>query len=159
MIKVSGSETKWSSLLARTSALILYISIWIFDFGSGKLPGLSRNGPLVWKGFTWSVNWPVNRAWIRQTHEIQRKSENRQFVGHHSFSFLYKVIYACSSPATTKLRIIIDGLDQFITEWHDSWMYGNLPRVSRSRHPLPDPVSTCCLKWANHNRYKFRVSY
>ena len=30
-------------------------------------------------------------------------------------SFLYKVIYACISPATTQLRII-DGLDQFVTE-------------------------------------------
>ena len=46
MIKLSVNETKWSSLLARTRALILYISIWIFDFGPIKLPGLSRNGPL-----------------------------------------------------------------------------------------------------------------
>ena len=46
MIKLSVNETKWSSLLARTRALILYISIWIFDFGPEKLPGLSRNGPL-----------------------------------------------------------------------------------------------------------------
>ena len=45
MIKPSVKETKWSSLLARNSALILYISIWIFDFGPVKLPGLSRNGP------------------------------------------------------------------------------------------------------------------
>ena len=45
MKKLSVSETKWSSLLARTRALILYISIWIFDFGPEKLPGLSRNGP------------------------------------------------------------------------------------------------------------------
>ena len=44
-IKLSVNETKWSSLLARTRALILYISIWIFYFGPVKLPGLSRNGP------------------------------------------------------------------------------------------------------------------
>ena len=43
IIKLSVSETKWSSLLARTRALILSISIWIFDLG------LSRNGPHVWK--------------------------------------------------------------------------------------------------------------
>ena len=51
MIKLSVKETKWSSLLARTRALILYISIWICDFGPEKLPGLSRNGPLPskWK--------------------------------------------------------------------------------------------------------------
>ena len=47
MTKLSVSETKWSSLLARTRALILYISIWKFDFGPEKLPGLSRNGPLA----------------------------------------------------------------------------------------------------------------
>ena len=43
MIKLSVNETKWSCLLARTRAVILYISIWIFDFGFVKLPGLSRN--------------------------------------------------------------------------------------------------------------------
>ena len=47
VIKLSVNETKWSSLLARTRALILFISIWIFDFGPEKLPGLSSNGPLV----------------------------------------------------------------------------------------------------------------
>ena len=45
MIKLSVNETKWSSLLARTRALILYILIWIYDFGPVKLPGLSRSGP------------------------------------------------------------------------------------------------------------------
>ena len=43
MIKLSVNEIKWSSLLARTHALILFISIWIYLI----LPGLSRNGPLV----------------------------------------------------------------------------------------------------------------
>ena len=42
MIKLSANETKWSSLLARTHAFILYISISIFDFGPEKLPGLKR---------------------------------------------------------------------------------------------------------------------
>ena len=42
-------KEKWSSLLARTRALILYIWIWIFDFGPEKLPGLSRNGPLAFR--------------------------------------------------------------------------------------------------------------
>ena len=51
MIKLSVSETKWSSLLARTRALILYISISIFDFGPENLPGLSRNRPQIFK--TW----------------------------------------------------------------------------------------------------------
>ena len=43
---LSVNETKWSSLLARTRALILYISIWMCVFGPEKLPGLWRNGPL-----------------------------------------------------------------------------------------------------------------
>ena len=46
-MKLSVNETKWSSLLTRNRVLILYISIWIFDFGPEKLPGLSRNGPLA----------------------------------------------------------------------------------------------------------------
>ena len=44
-IKLSVNETEWSSLLARTRARILYISIWKFDIGPERLPGLSRNGP------------------------------------------------------------------------------------------------------------------
>ena len=39
MIKLSVNETKWSSLLARTRALILNISIWIFDFEARKVIG------------------------------------------------------------------------------------------------------------------------
>ena len=46
MIKLSVNETKWSSLLARAHAFILYISISIFHFGRETLPGRSRNGPL-----------------------------------------------------------------------------------------------------------------
>ena len=45
MIKLSAIETKWSSLLPRICALILCISIRIFDFGLQKLLGLSRNRP------------------------------------------------------------------------------------------------------------------
>ena len=44
MIKLSVNEKRCSSLLARTRALILFISVSIFDFGPEKLPGLSRNG-------------------------------------------------------------------------------------------------------------------
>ena len=39
MIKLSVNETKWSILLARTRALILFISIPIFDFGPKKVIG------------------------------------------------------------------------------------------------------------------------
>ena len=46
MIKLSVNETKWSSLLATTSALIPFFCISIFDFGPEKLSGLCRYGPL-----------------------------------------------------------------------------------------------------------------
>ena len=71
MIKLSVNETKWSSLLARTRALILYISIWIFDFGPVKLPGLSRNGP---QGAIQRLE-DIKRQVEEQT--INRKVENR----------------------------------------------------------------------------------
>ena len=61
MIKLSVNETKWSSLLARTRALILYISIWKFDFGPETLPGLSRNGP---RGFLILFPNEANRTGI-----------------------------------------------------------------------------------------------
>ena len=38
MTKLSVNETEWSSLLARTRALILYILISKFDFGPKTLP-------------------------------------------------------------------------------------------------------------------------
>ena len=40
-------QSSRSSLLARTRAPIVYISIWMFDFGPVKLPGLSRDGDEV----------------------------------------------------------------------------------------------------------------
>ena len=45
MIKLSVSETKWSSLLARTGALILYISIGKFDFGPESYRDFRETGP------------------------------------------------------------------------------------------------------------------
>ena len=62
MIKLSVNETKWSSLLARSLALIFYISIWIFNFGPEELPGLSRNGSLVTVKYT--------RSPLRGAHKI-----------------------------------------------------------------------------------------
>ena len=51
MIKLSVNETKWSSLLAGTRALILYISISIFDFGARKVTGtFEKRAPGLKKG-------------------------------------------------------------------------------------------------------------
>ena len=55
MIKLSGNETKWSILLARTRALILFISIWIFDFGPEKLRDFRETGHSTWN--------PESTAW------------------------------------------------------------------------------------------------
>ena len=69
MVKLSVNETQWSSLLARTRALILYISIGIFDFGPEKLPGLSRNGPLVrYDLFTY---WKFDVVFDLRLHDLQ----------------------------------------------------------------------------------------
>ena len=48
---------KWSVLLARICALILFISIWIFDFGPKKLSGPWRNGPQDSKSLDMQPNW------------------------------------------------------------------------------------------------------
>ena len=68
MIKLSVNETEWSSLLARTRANILYISIWKFDFGPETLPGLSRNGPLFPKWKIVRLHLPLN---IYNTRRVQ----------------------------------------------------------------------------------------
>ena len=105
MIKLSVNEIKWSSLLTRTRAFILYISIWIFDFGPEKFPGLSRNGPRItlayvtWGGSQESRNtgsrgdvfvirtskpvenlWKMGYLWSLYsfvTHSIDRKPSHR----------------------------------------------------------------------------------
>ena len=78
MIKLSVSETKWSSLLARTRALILYISIWIFDFGPVKLPELSRNGPQVWK-----LVWKITFSGLKSSQDLRNRAAHphQEFPG------------------------------------------------------------------------------
>ena len=46
-VKLSAKETKWTSLEVRTHPTFLENLISKYDFGPVKLPGLSRNGPLV----------------------------------------------------------------------------------------------------------------
>ena len=46
-VKLSAKETKWALLEVRTHPTFLETSILKYDFGPVKLPGLSRNGPLV----------------------------------------------------------------------------------------------------------------
>ena len=77
MIKLSVNETKWSILLARTRALILFISIPIFDFGPKKVIGtFQETGP--WASLlraadafrvTWSERGPVVRlGYVTEMH-------------------------------------------------------------------------------------------
>ena len=88
MIKPPVNETKWSSLLARASALILYISIWIFDFRPEKLPGLSRNGPLMFIFFLTPLFIiqlpPPSRSSLRKT-------SSWQCASCFSFALLYQL--------------------------------------------------------------------
>ena len=44
-VKLSAKETKLTSLEVRTHPTILENLISKYDFGTVKLPGLSRNGP------------------------------------------------------------------------------------------------------------------
>ena len=55
VITLSGNKAKWSSLLARTRALILFISIWIFDSGPEKLRDFRETGHSTWN--------PESTAW------------------------------------------------------------------------------------------------
>ena len=71
VIKLSVSETKWSSLLARTRTLILYISISIFDFGPEKLKGLSRNGPQAPK-----FSFRITLSTLCENRSIEKQNES-----------------------------------------------------------------------------------
>ena len=44
-VKFSAKETKWTSLEVRTHPTFLETYISKYDFGAGKLSGLSRNEP------------------------------------------------------------------------------------------------------------------
>ena len=59
-VKLSVNKTKWNiSLLARTRDFILFISIWMFDFGPEKLSGFWRNGPLIKScRYIFFAKWP-----------------------------------------------------------------------------------------------------
>ena len=97
MITLSVNETKWSSFLARSSGLILYISIWIFDFGPEKLPGLSSNGPhrvVLYK----KISLNENEVWrnLFQTQLLSRLSK--------------KVCHFLSSPVLLRNRLALTGL-------------------------------------------------
>ena len=59
MIKLSASETKWSSLLVRTRVLMLYISICIYDLGPEKLPGLARYTLFIIRIDSHEIIYPV----------------------------------------------------------------------------------------------------
>ena len=91
MIKLSVNETKWSSLLARTRARLLYISIWTFDFGPEKLPGLSRNGPLATVARKMTNSLPVVKPlnqWIKINRGLVSVARTPGSVNHGSNFFL-----------------------------------------------------------------------
>ena len=100
MIKLLVSETKWSSLLARTCALILYISIWIFDFGPVKsyrdfreTGPMSENECAKWHVLVWNrvMIW---RARCRHTAYLvfQAYSTSKPFTLYINFSSVLKYV-------------------------------------------------------------------
>ena len=85
MIKLSVNETKWTILLARTRALILFISIWIFDFGPEKLSGLWRNGPLKAKMEKFKTIWFLRkvRSPFLPKYQLSWKKLEKKYQGHY----------------------------------------------------------------------------
>ena len=150
MIKLSVNETKWSSLLARTRALILYISIWNFDFGPETLRGLSRNGP---QGFL-----------ILSPNEANRT----QIFYHGMIAYNIHLLVSLSTKVSKTPRLLIITYTLYfhsciwINEWmkknelsnarmkkcdvkktwkrvnnEEVWKFGPLPQTPPSAHILP----------------------
>ena len=82
IIKRQVNKTKLSCLLARTRAIILYISISIFDFGPEKLPGILRNGP---QNTTATLGRAPSR--LRRLLRLWPSSKRRGCVGRKSLAF------------------------------------------------------------------------
>ena len=62
----SKAYKKWQRCIKTGSTPFQYSSNH-FISQTTEICGLSGSG----RSFAWSVNWPVNRAWIGKTHEIQ----------------------------------------------------------------------------------------
>ena len=90
-IKLPVNETKWSILLARTRALILFISIWIFDFGPKKVIGTFKKralGLIIARGRCVSGHvvraWSSRSSWIRYRNALTEKpweAKNDEVLG------------------------------------------------------------------------------
>ena len=91
MIQLSANETKWSILLARTRALILFTSIWIYDFGPEKLSGLWRNGP-------WPGCLHVKKQNILQLHNAMRNKYYQMRTWYIQVKFIWSSIAIVTSP-------------------------------------------------------------
>ena len=68
MIRQLVNETKWSSLLVRTGALILYISIWKLISGPKSYRDFRETGPsgppvLPWSGLFGRLRKPACKPW------------------------------------------------------------------------------------------------
>ena len=63
----SRGYKKWQRCIKTGSTPFQEYSPNHFITQTTEISGLSGSG----RGFAWIVNWPVNRAWIGKTHEIQ----------------------------------------------------------------------------------------
>ena len=78
-------------LLARTRALILFTSIWIYDFGPEKLSGLWRNGP-------WPGCLHVKKQNILQLHNAMRNKYYQMRTWYIQVKFIWSSIAIVTSP-------------------------------------------------------------
>ena len=78
MIKLSVNEIKWSSLLASTRALILYISIWKLISGPKSYRDFRQTGPMSLFTFHLLLVW-----WIQndgKTNKNCKQGANRELT-------------------------------------------------------------------------------
>ena len=112
MIKLSVNETEWSSLLARTRALILYISIWKFDFGPKGYRGFRETGPCMSHGYNFKRDHFEILARGRSVHPFQdtkgtlmsrdlkpslNENVSSEKLYHYLFSVILHALFICKS--------------------------------------------------------------
>ena len=134
-MKLSVNETKWSSLLTRNRVLILYISIWIFDFGPEKLPGLSRNGPpavtLIGCRKRRKLKALYPRSWIREWSAVRG--------GKDPFCCLFLLFYGLMvakyalicAMEIRKIHMVVHIFSRFALVTELMWVYRGVESLCR----------------------------
>ena len=127
MIKLSVNETKWSSLLGRTGALILYILIWIFDFGPEKLPGpFDKWAPGLARGLFWLMGRSLNQTSKTRArkwgHSHHWRRETRRVPVPLRCAIKFEEKYNLEERNTLWFQFEFPSLDK-IQQWMQMYMY------------------------------------